>query len=318
MTPRVALSMLPAVVLSAAVCAQPPGASLASAAEKLKAREYTTCVEILDELLRQRDGNRDAYIMRGQCAAGRGEYTSAITDYTRALELDPRSLPALYYLGVAHSQIGELSQGLDDFSRAIAIDPSYAAGYGGRAGAKRLLADDAGGLSDLNQAIQLQPENASLHHARGCLFYDMRDWDRAVADFGRATELEPQGQAFAHARLWLIQSRLGESGVNERLARFIDRPELKLIDAWERTVLEFLLERRSEDDLFSGTSASEPSIMAGRQAQASFYAGSVRVLKGDHEGARRLFQAAMSTDRRSFSEYLSSARELKELAPTLK
>jgi lipoprotein NlpI len=306
---------LSAAVLSTAVCAQAQEPSLETATAMLTARDYTGCIREIDALLQQRSGDRDTYITRGLCVAGRGDYAAAITDYTKALASDPRSVQALYYRAVAHSQAGEFAEGLKDFSRAIAVDPAYAAGYGGRAGAKRLLGDDAGALSDLTRAIQLQPENATLHHARGCMFYDMRNWEQAVADFRRATELEPQGQPFAHARLWLIRSRLGESDVHDQLARFIGRQDLKLVDAWERIVLEFLLGQSSEDDLFNGTAASEPSIMAGRHAQANFYAGSVRLLKGDREGARRLFQAAVATDRRSFSEYLSAAVELKQLTP---
>ena len=302
-------------VLSAAVCAQPQPPSVAAGADRLRARDYGRCLEILQGPLGNSIDSRDAYIIRGQCAAGRGQYEPAIADYTKALELDSRSLQALYYRGVARSQIGALAEGLDDFSRAIAIDPSFSAAYGGRAGNKRLLDDDAGALGDLSQAIQLQPRNPALRHARGCLFYDRREWDRATDDFVGATELEPQGHALAQARLWLVGSRRGEPNASERLATFLARPGLKLADEWDRSILEFLLGRVSEEAFLrmGEDRAADAFVRAGRLTQAHFYVGSVRLLRGDRTGARDHFQAAVAIGRRSFAEYLSAQRDLDEL-----
>ena len=300
-------------VLITTHCAEAQEPSLGAAKAMLTARDYSGCIREIDALLEQRRGDQDVHVTRGLCLAGRGDYASAITDYSRALEFDPRSVQVLYYRGVARSQSGD-SAGLDDFARAIAIDPSFAAAHGGSAAATRLLGDDARAFEYLGKAIQLDPQNAALWHARGCLLFDMRDWDEAAGDFMRAIELDPRGQALSRARLWLIEARGASSRGRQSLETFLERPDLTVGD-WDRRILEFLLGRRSEEQLFAGTMDSEPLITAGRQVQANFYAGSARLLAGDRDGARRLFQAAVGSDRRSFSEHFSAAAELRQLAP---
>jgi lipoprotein NlpI len=278
----------------------------------LAARDYAGCLREIDALLRGRDGDHDTYLTRGLCAAGRGDQVSAISNYTRAIVLSPRSRQAHYYRGVARSQTGDIRAGMTDFDAAIAIDPSYAAAYGGRAAARRLTGDDSGALADLTQAVQLDPQSAPLRHARGCLLYDEAEWDSAAGDFQQAIAMESGGQPLSRARLWLIAARGDSERGTRELEAFLQRPSLAIGD-WERRILEFLLARRSEEELFSGVVDSEPSVTMGRQLQANFYAGSVRLLRGDRDGARRLFEAAVAIDRRSFAEHLSAGAELKRL-----
>jgi lipoprotein NlpI len=279
----------------------------------LAARDFAGCLREIDALLRERAGDRDTHLTRGLCAAGRGDYASALIDYGRALELDSNSVQALYYRGVARSQTDRIAAGIEDFSRAIAINPSYAVAYGGRATALRILGDNSAALADLTRAIKLDPTNAPLHHARGCVLYDMRNFDAARTDFQRAIELEPRGQPLTHARLWLIDAR-GAAAQRHDLAAFLDRPDVR-IGMWEAQILEFLLARRSEEELMTSARAvNEPAIEAERQTQANFYAGTVRLLKADREGARRLFERAIAAQRKSFSEYFSATVELQLLA----
>jgi lipoprotein NlpI len=289
-SPRFWIALTIAAVASTVSCAEAQTPSLAAARKMLAARDYAGCLREIDALLRGRDGDHDTYLTRGLCAAGRGDQVSAISNYTRAIVLSPRSRQAHYYRGVARSQTGDIRAGMTDFDAAIAIDPSYAAAYGGRAAARRLTGDDSGALADLTQAVQLDPQSAPLRHARGCLLYDEAEWDSAAGDFQQAIAMR---------------------GTRE-LEAFLQRPSLAIGD-WERRILEFLLARRSEEELFSGVVDSEPSVTMGRQLQANFYAGSVRLLRGDRDGARRLFEAAVAIDRRSFAEHLSAGAELKRL-----
>ena len=248
---------------------------------------------------------------------GIGDYALATRDYTDALRSDSRSAQLLYSRGAARSQDGDIDGGIGDFSQAIEIDPSYAPSYAGRATAKRVLGRAEEALEDLNDGIQHQPSDANLYYGRGCLLYDERAWDRAESDFERAATLDPQRQGFAQVRQWLIRSRLGRADADLALATFFAQADLRPADKWELTILEFLLGRRTEDDLFKETADPEPAIESARRTQAAFYVGSVRLLKGDRLRARRMFQTAVSGDRRGFSEYFSAVAELKELDRSL-
>ena len=314
-TIRSAALWLAASTLAVAACDRSSSGSLDSATRMLRARDYRGCIRVLTEIPTGADNSRDAHIIRAQCAMGVGDYNLATRDYNEALRNDSRSAQLLYSRGAARSQSGDLNGGIADFSQAIEIDPSYAPSYAGRSAAKRVLDRTEDALGDLNDGIQHEPNNANLYHARGCLYFDERAWDRAQEDFTRAATLDPQHQNLAQARLWLIRTRLHQADADLKLASYLAEAAVKQSDGWELTILEFFAGRRSEDDLFRETVNSEPVVESSRRTQAAFYAGSVRLLKGDRAGARRMFRTAVTSARQGFSEYLSAVAELRELNP---
>jgi tetratricopeptide (TPR) repeat protein len=298
--------------------AQTSLSGLAKAAEHLRDREYVECIAAIDSWLARQSGSApEPYILRGRCFAGRDDYRAATADYDHALALAPRNVQALYYRAVTSSQRGDMRAALADFSAAIALMPTFSAAYGGRAGAYRLIGDNAAAAIDLNRAVELDPRNPALRHVRGCLLYDTRNWDGALADFRQAIAIDPSGQALARARIWLIRARRDERRAADReLAGFLDGSTAAELDSWERAILLFLVGGRSEADLFRGVESVEPTVKAGRTVQANLYAGTVRLLAGDREGARRLFESGLETGRRSYAEYLSAAQGLRDLGST--
>jgi len=58
-----------------------------------------------------------------------GDENRAITDYTRAIELDPRNVLAYNNRGNAYLPLGKLEEAIRDYNRAIEIDPGTAAIY---------------------------------------------------------------------------------------------------------------------------------------------------------------------------------------------
>ena len=59
----------------------------------------------------------------------KGQYDNAISDFTKAIEMDSRNANAYYYRGVAYQRKSENDRAISDFSRAIEIDPRYAEAY---------------------------------------------------------------------------------------------------------------------------------------------------------------------------------------------
>ncbi len=71
----------------------------------------------------------EAYFNRGLAYASNGQYEEAITDYTRALEINPRYALAFYHRGVAYDNKGQHEQAIADYTRAFDINPSLAEVY---------------------------------------------------------------------------------------------------------------------------------------------------------------------------------------------
>ena len=57
------------------------------------------------------------------------QYTEAIADYDKAIELDPKLAPAYMNRGVAKYNLKQYSEAIADYDKAIELDPDYAPAY---------------------------------------------------------------------------------------------------------------------------------------------------------------------------------------------
>lgn len=56
-------------------------------------------------------------------------YNDAISDYTKAIEMDPKNAYAYYNRGISHDKKGDYNIAIKDFIRAIELDPTKADFY---------------------------------------------------------------------------------------------------------------------------------------------------------------------------------------------
>jgi tetratricopeptide (TPR) repeat protein len=97
-----------------------------------------------------------------------GDYSGAIADFSKALEMNPIS-PWLYRnRGVTRLRQGDFADAFDDATKAIAIDPKYAEAYSTRGSARASQGDLDDGISDCSRAIELDPR---LAEAGGLMSY---------------------------------------------------------------------------------------------------------------------------------------------------
>jgi tetratricopeptide (TPR) repeat protein len=138
-----------------------------------------------------------------------GKSDDARASFERALELDPRSVPALAYLGSTYAERGQYAEAVGLYERAIAGGPNFAAPYYLAADAllKQPSFDAARVERYLARAVELEPDFAPAHLALGKLFVRQERWDEAAAAFERVTRLEPQS-ADARYQLGRVYVRL--------------------------------------------------------------------------------------------------------------
>ena len=71
----------------------------------------------------------EEYLRRGVEAGQRGQYSEAIEDFTKAIELKPDYAEAYYLRGLAYHRQGEYEHAIEDFTKAIELKPDYAEAY---------------------------------------------------------------------------------------------------------------------------------------------------------------------------------------------
>src|SRR5579871_4898624 len=84
------------------------------------------CAAIINDQSRPAEERLKAYIARSRFYAGRAKYDVAAADADAALQLDPKSLPALFARGFARQRTGKFDDALADYNQAIELDPKSA------------------------------------------------------------------------------------------------------------------------------------------------------------------------------------------------
>ena len=98
-----------------------------------------------------------SYTMQAIDKHRKGDYTGAIIDYTKALEIDPNYTYALHNRGFAKNIIGDYKGAILDLTKSIELQPMDVDSYKSRAVAKNSLGDYKGAILDLDSVINIDP-----------------------------------------------------------------------------------------------------------------------------------------------------------------
>jgi protein O-mannosyl-transferase len=139
-----------------------------------------------DKAIEINPGSFLAYNNRAGAYLKKGDQAKALSDYGKAIELGPTFPEAYYSRGTLYLNRGDLAEALSDFSRAIAINPRYAEAYYNRGTLYLKRGDLAEALSDLNRAIEINPVYAEAYNNRGTVHARQGNIDAAIADYGKA------------------------------------------------------------------------------------------------------------------------------------
>jgi tetratricopeptide (TPR) repeat protein len=135
------------------------------------------------------------YIWRGNVHLDAACLDRAIADYSRAIELDPRSVVAYNNRGVAHALAGEPLSAIGDYDQAAAIDPSNACAHLNRGDAWRERGDCERAIADYCKAIELDPACTEAYCERAEAYQSCGNLELAMSDFDKAIELDPTNAA---------------------------------------------------------------------------------------------------------------------------
>ncbi len=153
----------------------------------------------------------DYYFLRGVSYIKKGEYDRAIRDYDRAILLDPNNADYYFKRGTIYSDKGDYNMAIVNFSEAIQLDGNKADYYYSRSLVYAIKGDHEKATADLESAIELDPKNATYYFMRGTRYADKGDYDMAIKDFDRAIQLDPNNADYYYARS-LVYTNIGDFG----------------------------------------------------------------------------------------------------------
>jgi lipoprotein NlpI len=219
---------------------------------------------------------------------------------------------------VAKAANGDFDGAMTDYAKALELNPKYAEVYRNRSIAKADMGDIYGAMADDNKAIELYPKYMLAYRSRGFLHYNLREFADSLADFQKYCELGSNAsQDYSSFRIWLIRARLGEQdSATKELQTYLQNRKAQKPEDWPLKVGRFLAGELPEPDLFKAAEAPDKKGDDGRLCDVWFYAGSKRLIEGDKTTAMDYFAKCLATNMKTFQDYLSAEAELKYLQTT--
>jgi hypothetical protein len=130
-------------------------------------------------------------VLRAYAYLASNNTASAIKDFARAIELDPKSVAAYQGRGLANGLADATDDAFADLNKAIELDPRSAVAFAFRAYVYKQTSQIDVGQKDVETALKLNPSCAEAIWARGEIADGRGQADAAVADFRQALSLKP-------------------------------------------------------------------------------------------------------------------------------
>jgi lipoprotein NlpI len=151
-----------------------------------------------------------AYLNRCLARYDKQAWDEALSDCSKAIEINPKDARAFYGRGNAWRAKGHNDRAIADYNEAIRLDPKDAYAFVGRGYAWLVKGDNDKAIADYDEAIRLDPKNAPAFVDRSIAWLGKGDNDPAIADSAEAMRIDRK-DAHAFATHGLALNARGDS-----------------------------------------------------------------------------------------------------------
>ena len=141
-------------------------------------------------------GTAQEYYNRGNIYGKKGNLIQAISDYTKAIEINPIFTEAYYNRGNTYEKQGNLTQAISDYTKAIETNPKYAAAYCNRGNVYQTQGNLTLAIADYNKALEISPNDSTSLYNRGLAYYGAEQYGKALTDYTTAISQNPDKEAY--------------------------------------------------------------------------------------------------------------------------
>jgi tetratricopeptide (TPR) repeat protein len=137
--------------------------------------------------------------------------TGAVARAEMLLAAEPRSVPLIIQLGLAHSGLRQFREAIETFTRGLSIEPNNPVLYRWRGHRYLSVRELDRAMDDLTRGSRLDSTNYGIWYHLGIVRYARSDFTGAADAFRRALPRAPDASEAAGATdwLWMSLSRAG-------------------------------------------------------------------------------------------------------------
>ncbi len=144
---------------------------------------------------------------RGLDEFRQGDLKKALSSWSEAIKVNPRSVHALRDRGLAQHKAGKFAAAAEDFSSALEIVPNNGELHRVRADAYFKMKKLDKALEDYEKAIALNSRDAVAYNNRAMIFHQRNELDTALREYTQAISLSPGDPTFLENRALLLTAK---------------------------------------------------------------------------------------------------------------
>ncbi|MBZ0187288.1 MAG: tetratricopeptide repeat protein, partial [Candidatus Obscuribacterales bacterium] len=186
--------------------------------------EHFKAIDLFSAAITKKPGYFQAHMQRARVRKLLGDFQAALTDLTKAIEIDSHSVQAYTERGWCYKKLNEEKKALADFDSALKLDSDYARALQLRASSKLKTGDYQGALADYNKYLVLRP------NAGGNLSKLLLPTLNQVAPPRKTTFLPASKPAPAIANATTSDTSNDDTSKNETIPEDMDDKELAAIN----------------------------------------------------------------------------------------
>jgi tetratricopeptide (TPR) repeat protein len=157
-----------------------------------KMGDFTHAIPDLLRAVELKPDLADAYYNLGIIYHQTGQYDKALEAETNAINYQYGNPLAVYYnRGLVYFDMGQFERAIDDFTMALAYNPYFTRALVWRGNAYDNIGENDLALADYAQIIAIDPTNEYAYYNRGLLYLNEGDYENALHDFKQAVALNP-------------------------------------------------------------------------------------------------------------------------------
>jgi tetratricopeptide (TPR) repeat protein len=154
---------------------------------RIRLGDYKSIVDDLraaEAALQNDSDNSKLYRRRGIVRMRLAEFEDALSDFSRAIELNPEDAESYVRRGEVQAFFQrDLEAGLADLNQALTIDPNYTSAYLSRGNVNGQLEHYEAAVDDYTHYLELKPDQSWVYLSRGSAYYRNGDDANAAKDF---------------------------------------------------------------------------------------------------------------------------------------
>lgn len=147
------------------------------------------------------------YLGRGLILQSNGNYSQALADYNKAIELDSNYYFGYYNRGNLCYDLKQFDKAIGDYSKVLRINPKYVNAYVNRGLCLVSIQRFEDAITDFTKALELDSQQFDVYYERANCYLELGQRDKAVDDLKFSLKLKPD---FEQAKV-LLQEILSKS-----------------------------------------------------------------------------------------------------------